>query len=423
MVDAGDIRDIQAYFDLVDQLSNVGQLDFTQLETAMQKLYAKPDADADDSLQFLTIHKSKGLEFDTVILPALNRQTRANDPALLLWEEVLVDGYPQLVAAPFSTKKKDDAPSVYHYLQDLESIRTLNESRRLLYVAATRTIRKLHLIATIQPSQEGAVKPVKKSFLELLWPQIGGNFLRVAENQLLENLEKKLEVTTGKELDLADFIPQLIRLPNPQLPDLLNIADLEKVKLAQSKNNVTLNTIDNQKPDIAKNLAMDCGTLAHLYIELIAKSSLDSWPSERFTQLQPAMMQWLVQKGHAIDIAQTAVAHIISALQTTATSEQGQWLLKQHPQATSELSVMQISGGELNQGVSKNHRIDRTFICNGKRWIIDYKLTQHRENSNLEQIVEAHRPQLARYAGLFAHENLPIQQAVFFLALGKLILL
>lgn len=424
LVDAGDIRDIQAYFDLVDQLSQVGQLDFTQLETAMQKLYAKPDVEADDSLQFLTIHKSKGLEFDTVILPALNRPTRANDPALLLWEEVLVDGHSQLIAAPFVTKKKDDPASVYHYLQDLESTRTLNESARLLYVAATRTIRKLHLIATIKPSQDGEVKAVKKSFLELFWPKIGGEFLRAAEHQQLASLENKVASTTAKELDLADFIPQLIRLPDPKIPDLLREIKSKHIEFNHLQNNTNnLEITPINKTLSAESLAMDSGTLAHLYMELMAKNGLDSWSTERLTQLQPAMAQWLVQHGHLNEASQTNATHIASALQMTIESEHGKWVLYQHEQAASELSLMEINNSESNIDASKNHRIDRTFICDGKRWIIDYKLTQPNEHTNLEQQAENHRPQLARYASLFAHEALPIQQAVFFLTLGKLILI
>ena len=446
LVDVGDIRDIQAYFDLVDKLSQVGQLDFTQLETAMEKLYAKPDAEADESLQFLTIHKSKGLEFDTVILPALNRPTRGNDPALLLWEEVLVDGQTQLIAAPFTTKKKDESASVYHYLQDLESIRTINESARLLYVAATRTIRKLHLVATVKPSKDGEVKPVKKSFLELLWPNVGGEFLRAAESSQISTLENKVESAQNKELgldldlelNLADFIPQLIRLPYPQIPDLLRNNQQEIPRNIQTNNTFKLESTMGDASSVATSLAMDCGTLAHLYMELIAKSGVDTWHAERFNQLQPAMAQWLVQHGHAIDAAQAATTHIINALQTTINSEEGRWVLSHtHSEATSELSLMQIDDialsidGSINQ--SKSHRIDRTFTHAGKRWIIDYKLTQMSEaqvneapvskDSDLAKMAESHRSQLTRYAALFTYEALPIQTAVFFLSLGKLVML
>ena len=460
MVDAGDIRDIQAYFDLVDLQSQVGQLDFTQLESAMQKLYAKPDATAPDDLQFLTIHKSKGLEFDTVILPALNRTTRGNDPALLLWEEVLINGQIQLIAAPFVTKKKEAAPSVYHYLQDLENTRNVNESARLLYVAATRTVRKLHLIATVKPSKEGNVTPIKKSFLDLLWPQLGGEFLRAAEKAgisapagLLENvsgglqeqttstrlndgLNSEANQETSTELELADFIPQLVRLQHPTIPSLLTNHQLTSLENYQGNNSFKLDIADQDEAVLASNLAMDCGTLAHLYMELIAKSGASTWDGTRLNKLQPAMAQWLMQKGHTLTIAQHSTQYIVDALQTTLKSGDGQWVLSTHNQAVSELSLMQMEQDELNEILSeatrlayknqhknqhKNHRIDRTFIVEGTRWIIDYKLTQSQITDDLNQLAESHRPQLTRYASLFSHEAQPIQVAVLFLSIGKLV--
>jgi ATP-dependent exoDNAse (exonuclease V) beta subunit len=105
LISAGDNRDIQAFFDLIETLTQGHSLDFTQLETAMEKLYAEPDITENDHLQFLTIHKSKGLEFDCVILPALNRKPRHADSPLMLWEEVQSEAHTQLLAAPYSKKK------------------------------------------------------------------------------------------------------------------------------------------------------------------------------------------------------------------------------------------------------------------------------------------------------------------------------
>ena len=45
----------------------------------MEKLFATPDVLADASLQLMTIHKAKGLEFDTVILPGLSRIPSQDD--------------------------------------------------------------------------------------------------------------------------------------------------------------------------------------------------------------------------------------------------------------------------------------------------------------------------------------------------------
>ena len=145
LVDAGDNRDVQVFFDLVERVSRSGQLDIAALELGMQKLYAKPDIEADDSLQFLTIHKSKGLEFDTVILPALNRKPRSGDNDLVLWQEVTVDHQLHLIAAPLTAKNNaanKSTPNIYDFLKSIETERNDNEIVRLLYVAATRAERQ-----------------------------------------------------------------------------------------------------------------------------------------------------------------------------------------------------------------------------------------------------------------------------------------
>jgi ATP-dependent exoDNAse (exonuclease V) beta subunit len=86
--EAGDVRDVQGFFDKVEQLDATGQFSVERLASEVEKLYAAPDVEADGSLQFMTIHKSKGLEFDTVILPGLERTTGHGDQPLLLWEEI-----------------------------------------------------------------------------------------------------------------------------------------------------------------------------------------------------------------------------------------------------------------------------------------------------------------------------------------------
>jgi ATP-dependent exoDNAse (exonuclease V) beta subunit len=103
-------------------------------------------------------------------------------------------------------------------------------------------------------------------------------------------------------------------------------------------------------------------------------------------------------------------------LQTTLASQVGQWVLRNHDQAASELSLMQVGDSG-----PKNHVIDRTFIEQGTRWIIDYKLGLGDEAASSAAAAEAHRPQLARYASLFADAGLPIKTAVLFLSTGRLV--
>jgi len=81
----------------------------------------------------------------------------------------------------------------------------------------------------------------------------------------------------------------------------------------------------------------------------------------------------------------------------------------------------ELSISTMNENEMQEHRIDLTFVENDTRWIIDYKLGLDMSETNLNVAAQAHKPQLARYAALFAHENMPIKTAVLFLSLGKLV--
>ncbi len=407
LISAGDNRDIQAFFDLVEKTARGFVLDFNQLDSAMLKLYAQPDITANDSLQFLTIHASKGLEFDTVILPALNRKPPNPDSPMMLWEEVPVSQHRTLLAAPVAKKVKGKA-STYDFLKALETERIDNETARLLYVAATRSIKKLHLVAVVKKNSDDKIKPVNKSLLSLLWPSVEAQFLAAAP----------IDAQTETLLRLQDFTPQLKRLKAPCTPASVKQSLADSAYISPDN---SVNTI----PNALLNIAADAGTLTHLYMELIASSGLSAWPASRIQACAPAMQYWLKQKGHAEDSVQPYVNAVIHGLSQTVESADCAWLLAPRNSRQSELSISNIDA----LGEAQEQRLDLTFIEQDKvtgeetRWIVDYKLTFSDDVSDLNLHAEQHRAQLSRYAALFEHEGLPIQTAVFYLTHGKLILL
>ena len=293
------------------------------------------------------------------------------------------------------------------FLKGLETQRSDNEIVRLLYVASTRTERCLHLIASVQTNAKGEIKPKAKSLLKVLWPAVEEAF----------KLATPLANKAAKPLvDFPQFKPQLQRLP---MVELSHIGSAEFFSSA-----IPFDSADNANPVLENlseylqdvNLQRHCGTLAHLYMQLLSSADYQSWDEGRLQRCLPAMVSWLQQQGHTPTIAKQGAAEVLEALQATLASEAGQWLLKAHSAAVSELSLMQTQAGNI-----KNHVIDRTFIENGTRWIVDYKLTAKNEMGNLAIAVEQHRPQLLRYASLFVQEKLPIKIAVFFLNLAKLV--
>nr|MBA3695801.1 exodeoxyribonuclease V [Methylotenera sp.] len=361
-------------------------------------------------LQFLTIHKSKGLEFDTVILPALNRRPRNPDNELVLWQEVLVNNQMRLVAAPMTMGRKDtkNSPTVYQFLKELEAERNTNEIVRLLYVAATRSERHLHLIATMQKTAKDELKPVAKSLLEMLWPAVEADFVQAATLDV-SKYAMNLSVSS------ASFVPKLQRLPIELLRN--SIAEFKPQNRLPSKTSAINQELENLADAVINiDLQRHSGILAHKYMELLATTDLKLWNEQRIEQCEQAMQTWLMQQGHSANEARQGGAQVLNALNATLNSKYGQWVLYQHTDAASEVSLFDANSDEVN-----NHIIDRTFIENGIRWIVDYKLTEPDGNANLAGVAELHRPQLERYAALFCGHGLPIKKAVFFLSLGELV--
>ncbi len=142
------------FLELVDQLG-VDGLDIDRLRWAAGHLFAAESAEA--NLQILTIHKAKGLEFDHVLLPFLDRRARPPDAPLLRWR--LQDD--RLLLACRHTGP------LYAWLAEEDRQRERHELQRLLYVACTRARRTL-LLSAVHP---GKSPPATGSLLHVLWPK------------------------------------------------------------------------------------------------------------------------------------------------------------------------------------------------------------------------------------------------------------
>ena len=411
-----DIVDVQAFFTCLDALDRSNQFSPERMRDEITKLFATPDMNG-ENLQMMSIHKSKGLEFDCVILLGLGSTTGGNnrDKPLVLWEEVTLNERTELLAAPYIPKGlRSDTVSAYDYIETLENERDANEAARVLYVAATRAERKLHLVGVANQNVKSEIKPTKNSYLDLLWSAVSGKF-EAAE------LSAK-SVGENPADDIANFTPNLIRLQHLQIPGILQTtktlaSQTSNLLSKQNQHNLVADT-GNHTNLAAPNIQQSAGSLAHLYMEMIANEGLESWPASRIDASAVAMRFWLLQKGltenEKVNVEKN-ISHIIAALKKTISSPQGAWMLASRPSRQAELSIMTID--ENNE--PQEHRIDLTFIDEDVRWIIDYKLTAAHENITIA--ANQHKPQLARYASLFLDENRPIKTAVFFLSSGQLV--
>ena len=108
------------------------------------------------------------------------------------------------------------------------------------------------------------------------------------------------------------------------------------------------------------------------------------------------------------------------ALSRAIDSEDGRWILGRHDEEACEYAVTAILDGR-----PVNLVLDRTFVDNGTRWIIDYKTSVH-AGGGLEDFLESeadrYRPQLERYREAMAlSETRSIRVALYFPLLDRLV--
>jgi ATP-dependent exoDNAse (exonuclease V) beta subunit len=372
-----------------------GPEDFAAL---LEHLYSAPKA-GENPVQVMTIHRAKGLEFDHVLLPALERATRGAERRLLRWMDVPseADASDLLIAPapPVGAKEESD---LNVYLKDLIRQRDSNERGRLLYVAATRARRTLWLSGAPGISADGTVKPDRRSLLAILWPALEPRFETVA--------------STAAPAHLAAPAAPLIRLSAQwqpaELPAAVPVTQLPPAYLASEPLEFSW----------VRETQRNVGTVVHAWLARLARAAplptaaaIEKESAEVLAQLERLSVS-RSEQGPAAEV-------ILTALRRTLADERGRWILSSaHREAYSEWELSGVSGGRL-----RSAKIDRSFVDeSGTRWVIDYKTSSHEGGDLagfLAQEVERYRPQLEGYVGLAqALGPEPVRAALYFPLLG-----
>lgn len=389
-----DLDDAKAYFNLLEKLDASGELlNLDELEQYVSRLFAAPNNLADDTLQIMTIHNAKGLEFDTVILPHLERKSPNDDKQLLLWME-----RPQaqlknalLIAPIHATGNVTD--SIYDYIKRQHTIKNDYESARLLYVATTRAKKRLHLFFSLQQDNDTISNPAPNSLLDKLWNGIAPEVLTKSFSHL-----HKVNFTDHSSMTDSTIAKEKKTINRLSLEWINPISTLQTNSVTYHHKSAGFQLTDHNPKLI--------GVFLHQLLQQISLQGLTWWKSFSLEQQQSYCERHLIQLGMLISHVAASVEKIILAIKNISTDIRGKWIMHPHQDAKCELALTAIIDSQIKSLV-----IDRTFIDeSGIRWIIDYKTSAPAEGINLAEFLKAEKEKYANQLAIYAKAMQEIDQ-------------
>ena len=173
-------------------------------------------------------------------------------------------------------------------------------------------------------------------------------------------------------------------------------------------------TTNNIKSDTIDFRARHLGTALHRTLKQMAVDGIKQWPLKRRNTLETGWITTLKQVG--ILATHQELNQLRQSVETMLNDARGQWILETHNDGHCEQALSYFDN--LSQTI-KTSIIDRTFIDNQQRWIIDYKYSAPADNESEESFIErqtqAYRPQLNHYAELYQKlESTKVRCALYF---------
>jgi len=376
-------------------------IDMAALEQRVTQLYAVSEPTA-PTVQVMTIHKSKGLQFETVILMGLHYAARADTAPLLAFEQI--EG--RLLMGPIAHRASDVPDPISHYLAQREKQRAAFEADRLLYVATTRARQFLHLSFELDVDPDAHADslikpPPASSLLGHLWPVLETQAL---QQQALAALKSAATQTAQTNAENPGSHPRgLWRMTLDSLPEPAHTPTLPDDSSSTAAANWHWQTTTPQDDSLT-------GSVAHAWLERLGREGLSAWPASRLRASLPVINRQLSRAGLALEHAHAASQTVLETLLATINSERGRWLL-QAAQACREWSLLDASG--------RVSIIDLAISDEAGWLVVDYKTgVPHADESVAhfsQRMRQRHFEQIAHYcAQVTALDARPARGALYF---------
>ena len=426
-LDAESLASVHRLLALIDELEDAGTLSLPRLDQRLSRLFATPSVHP-GAVDLMTIHGAKGLEWDLVIVPGLERLGMNTNGKLLDWLEADPTGsIDEEEAAPGIVApirgKGGEVGKLNEWIRAVDRNREAAERQRLFYVACTRAREELHLFATLERNSSGEARPTRGSLLDAAWPAAQAHFQQLAAAPIAFPQPPQIQDEPGLAIAAAadPAARSIKRIPLPPFtltPPPSQVPHDQATPASLIGGSIATNPQANL-PSRA------LGITTHALLEQLTGlrgdfPAIESWTPRITTLLRTA--------GLSPQEVQRQTATVLRALTQTLADPHGRWLLAAHPRATTE-QAQSIWNDE--DDALANLRTDRTFLAgpqplsNGDThlWIVDYKTATHGPeglDAFLATQQEQYRSQLETYARTLADPGQPIRLALYYPLLQRI---
>ncbi|MDF8361886.1 UvrD-helicase domain-containing protein [Achromobacter anxifer] len=394
-------NDAESLFQLIERLAPHGAIDVAALDSGIARLFAAPDAADEDegAVEIMTMHKSKGLQFETVILYGLHRAPRGDQAPLVRFEQ----SGGRVLFGPVKPRAETEADPLSRYLGAREARRASYEIDRLLYVAATRARKRLHLVGHVSVDEaSGQVKtPSSASLLGRLWPCL--------QAPVPPSLDGE---TLVQEADGPEWQGEpLRRVDRAGLAQLASLADVSvSPGFGAAARGVWGEGGEHPAWQLEAGYDAAIGTLSHAWLARIGQDGAQAWPAQALAERLPAMRRQLTRAGIPASQADAASEAVLETLQATLADERGLWLLSQSG-ARREWPLIDAAG--------KVSVIDLALSTEDGWLIVDYKTGRphpgEAPDAFATRMRQRHGDQLLRYcAQVTALDGRAARAALYF---------
>jgi ATP-dependent helicase/nuclease subunit A len=385
-------NNVLRFFDtLREVVAESSFVDLDRLKARLEKLYAE-SASGNVDVELLTIHKAKGLEWDVVLVPSLERKSGSNGAELLRWLELdeTDEDVSPIVLAPI-VGRGEESNKLHQWLNRAQAARENAERKRIFYVLATRAREELHLFASARRNVGGEfAAPATGSLLSAIWNAAKPAFER-QNSSLLTELSDSLHRTefaddeheVEPELALAASAatawppPLLHRLPSDFDPVArFTHAGASKLRYTPASALRHAPAFDRPEGSFA---VRAFGNVVHRYLQVLSERLENVSAAAMLEELpswQARLAASLRGEGLAPSLAASEAARALGALTNTLQDPAGVWLLSPKSSAFTERALAFASPSLTSL------RVDRTFVAGPTpmsdggplcTWIVDFK--------------------------------------------------